>query len=238
MSVGFSVLGLTLVALIIFAVYTMKSRSNNIIPVVLSNYRTLKREDDINIGVNEILSKYHDIHNGEQVTQEFEVADCQGSETKEKIDVVNTITTDCTKEESKTNDNQARTADSSDHKAEKDTGRDDEKLTSNKSLNETIIEAKSVSESLAQEHTGIPKQDAIQGSVSSIGQQERSNTNLNVCSDFPILNSGEEHDMKNQKSPPENGSSSNNISVRTSQVLQNKEGTEVISEERSREETD
>lgn len=238
MSVGFSVLGLTLVALIIFAVYTMKSRSNNIIPVVLSNYRTLKREDDINIGVNEILSKYHDIHNGEQVTQEFEVADCQGSEAKEKIDVVNTITTDCTKEESKTNDNQARTADSSDHKAEKDTGRDDEKLTSNKSLNETIIEAKSVSESLAQEHTGIPKQDAVQGSVSSIGQKESSNTNLNVCSDFPILNSGEEHDMKNQKSPPENGSSSNNISVRTSQVLQNKEGTEVISEERSREETD
>lgn len=238
MSVGFSVLGLTLVALIIFAVYTMKSRSNNIIPVVLSNYRTLKREDDINIGVNEILSKYHDIHNGEQVTQEFEVADCQGSETKEKIDVVDTITTDCTKEESKTNDNQARTADSSDHKAEKDTGRDDEKLTSNKSLNETIIEAKSVSESLAQEHTGIPKQDAIQGSVSSIGQKESSNTNLNVCSDFPILNSGVEHDMKNQKSPPENGSSSNNISVRTSQVLQNKEGTEVISEERSREETD
>ncbi|XP_034329464.2 uncharacterized protein [Magallana gigas] len=238
MSVGFSVLGLTLVALIIFAVYTMKSRSNNIIPVVLSNYRTLKREDDINMGVNEILSKYHDIHNGEQVTQEFEVADCQGSETKEKIDVVNTITTDCTKEESKTNDNQARTADSSDHKAEKDTGRDDEKLTSNKSLNETIIEAKSVSESLAQEHTGIPKQDAIQGSVSSIGQKESSNTNLNVCSDFSILNSGEEHDMKNQKSPPENGSSSNNISVRTSQVLQNKEGTEVISEERSREETD
>lgn len=236
MSVGFSVLGLTLVALIIFAVYTMKSRSNNIIPVVLSNYRTLKKEDDINIGVNEILSKYHDIHNEEQVTQEFEVADCQGSETKEKIDVVNTITTDCTKEEWKTNDNQARIADSSDHKAEKDTGRDDEKLTSNKSLNETIIEAKSVSESLAQEHTGIPKQDAIQGSVSSIGQKESSKTYLNVCSDFPILNSGEEHDMKNQKSPPENGSSSNNISVRTFQVLQNKEGTEVISEERSREE--
>lgn len=238
MSVGFGVLGLTLVALIIFAVYTMKSRSNNIIPVVLSNYRTLKREDDINMGVNEILSKYHDIHNGEQVTQEFEVADCQGSETKEKIDVVNTITTDCTKEESKTNDNQTLIADSSDHKAEKDTGRDDEKLTSNKSLNETIIEAKSVSESLAQEHKGIPKQDAIQGSSSSIGPKKSSKTNLNVYTDFPILPSGEEHDMTNQKSPPENDSPSNNISVRSSQVHQNNEGTEVIFEERSREETD
>lgn len=44
--------------------------------------------------------------------------------------------------------------------------------------------------------------------------------------------------MTNQKSPPENDSPSNNISVRTSQVHQNNEGTDVIFEERSREETD
>lgn len=239
MSVGFSFLGLTLVAIIIFAVYAMKSRSNNSIPVVLSNYRTLKKEDDINMGVNEILSQYHELHNGDHVTQELKVisADCQGSETKEKIDVDKTITTDCTKEESKSNENQT-SVDSSDNKEEMDTSRDDEKLTSNKSHDETINEAKAVSESLTQEHIGILREDVIQESSSSLGPKKSSKTNLNVYTDFPILNSGEEHDMANQKTPPENGSPSNNKSVRTSQVQQNKEGTEVISEEGNREEAD
>lgn len=145
MAVGFSFLGLTLVAIIMFAVYAMKSRSNNSVPVVLSNYRTLKREDDKNMGVNEILSQYHELHNEDHVTQELNVisADCQGSETKAKIDVDNTITTDCTKKESKTNENQTRLADSSDHnKEEKDTSRDDdEKLTTDKSHYKTINEA-------------------------------------------------------------------------------------------------
>lgn len=239
MSVGFSFLGLTLVAIIIFAVYAMKSRSNNSIPVVLSNYRTLKREDDENMGVNEILSKYHEMNNAEHVTQELEVANCQGSETKEKIDVDNTIATDCTKEESKTNENQTRVSDlSDDSKEQVDTSRDDEKLTPNKSHNETINETKAVSESLTQEDTGILKQDVIQESSSSLGPKKSPKTNLNAYTDFPILNSDEIHDRPNQKNPPENSSLSNNKSVRTSQLQQTNEGTEVKSKERNRVETD
>lgn len=65
MLVGFSVFGLIFVVLIIFVVYIMKLWFNNIIFVVLLNYCIFKREDDINMGVNEILFKYYDIYNGE-----------------------------------------------------------------------------------------------------------------------------------------------------------------------------
>lgn len=239
MSVGFSFLGLTIVAIIIFAAYTMKSRFNNSSPVVLSNYRTLKREDDKNMDVNEILSQYHVLHNGEHVTQELEVnsADYQGDERKEKIDMNYSITTDCTKVETKINENQTRVADSSGHnKEEKDANRNDKKLTSNESHYETINEAGVVSESLNRAHASIFKEDVIQESPSSLGPKKGSKTNMNVYMDYPILNSGEEHHMANQK--PENGSPSDSKSVRTSQVQQNNEGTEVISEERNREEAD
>lgn len=227
MSVGFSFLGLTIVAIIIFAAYTMKSRFNNISPVVLSNYRTLKREDDKNMDVNEILSQYHVLHNGEHVTQELEVnsADYQGGERKEKIDMNNSITTDCTKVEKVGHT-----------KEEKDANRNDKKLTSNESHYETINEAGVVSESLNRAHASIFKEDIIQESPSSLGPKKSFKTNMNVYMDYPILNSGEEHHMANQK--PENGSPSDSKSVRTSQVQQNNEGTEVISEERNREEAD
>lgn len=250
MALGFTFLGLTLIAIIVLIVCGIKKRTLTKSSVAFLSYQTLKFKNENDHDVNEMLDKCHELHTADDVTTENEInySSLQKCENKENNDGNNSnyVNTDVTKEQSETTENKTPEADTLDIKnKEKVTNSTDKKATSINTDYETINAAKAGSESSDSSNGDKVKEDNKQESASDQGQKESLSTESNVSKDSQNPNLEKGNDLDSQTLSTDKLCPAikleNNENGQATQVVQtstDKEGTEARSKERNEEKGD
>lgn len=250
MALGFTFLGLTLIAIVIWIVCGIKKRTFTKSSVAFLSYQTLKFKNENDHDVNEMLDKCHELHTADDVTTENEInySSLQKCENKENNDGNNSnyVNTDVTKEQSETTENKTPEADTSGSiNKEIDTSNDDKKVASINSDSGTINAAKSGQESSDSSNGDKIKEDNKRESASDQGQKESLSTESNVSKDSQNPNLEKRNDLDSQTLSPDKLCPAikleNNENGQATQVVQtskDKEGTEARSKERNEEKAD
>lgn len=250
MALGFTFLGLILIAIVIWIVCGIKKQTFPKNPVAFLSYQTLKIKNENDPDVNEMLDKCHELHTADHVTTENEInsSSLQKSENIENNGGNNSnyVNTDITKEQSETTENKTLEADTLDIKnKEKDIDSADKKVTSVNTDYETINAAKAGSESSDSSNGDKVKEDNKRQSASDQGQKESLSTESNVSKDSQNPNLEKRNDLDSQTLSPDKLCPAikleNNENGQATQVVQtgkDKEGTEASSKERNEEKAD
>lgn len=250
MALGFTFLGLILIAIVIWIVCGIKKQSFPKNPVAFLSYQTLKIKNENDPDVNEMLDKCHELHTADHVTTEDEInsSSLQKSENIENNDGNNSnyVNTDFTKEQSETSENKSPEAETSGTiNKEIDTNKDDKKVTSINSDSETINAATAGPVSSDSIDGDKIKEDNKRESSSNLGQKECLSTESNGLKDSQNPNLEKGNNMDSQKVSPDNlcptNKLENNENSRATEVVQtgkDKGGTDARSKERNEEKVD
>lgn len=251
MALGFTFLGLTLIAIIIWIICGIKKRPFTKNPVAFLSYQTLKIKDENDQDVNEMLDKCHELHTADHVTTENEInsSSLQKSENIENNDGNNSSPvniTDFTKEQSETSENKSPEAETSGTiNKEIDTNKGDKKVTSINSDSETINAATAGPVSSDSIDGDKIKEDNKRELSSNLGQKECLSTESNGLKDSQNPNLEKGNNLDSQKVSPDNlcptNKLENNENSRATEVVQtgkDKGGTDASSKERNEEKVD
>lgn len=250
MALGFTFLGLTLIAIIIWIICRIKKETFPKYPVAFLSYQTLKIKNENDPDVNEMLDKCHELHTADHVTTENEInsSSLQKSENIENNDGNNSnyVNTDFTKEQSETSENKSPEAETSGTiNKEIDTNKDDKKVTSINSESETINAATAGPESSDSIDGDKIKEDNKRESSSNLGQKECLSTESNGLKDSQNPNLEKGNNLDSQKVSQDNSCPTNklenNENSRATEVVQtgkDKGGTDASSKERNEEKVD
>lgn len=251
MALGFTFLGLILIAIVIWIVCGIKKQTFPKNPVAFLSYQTLKIKNENDPDVNEMLDKCHELHTADHVTTEDEInsSSLQKSENIENNGGNNSSfvnDTDCTKEQSETSENKSSEADTSGSiNKEIDTNNGDKKVTSINSDSETINAAKAGPESSDSIDGDKIKEDNKQELSSNLGQKECLSTESNGLKDSQNPNLEKGNNLDSHKVSPDNlcptNKLENNENGQATEIVQtgkDKEGTEASSKERNEEKAD